>query len=267
MVTVTPRNTLVHRRVYGIVIAFLMSACTPIGLDTLQQDLTRAAQEQILKTLANQYTIELGKGISTVVAGLAKSGGYLDNPVARILLPPPLTMAFGIVRDLDADPQATLLSVLINQAAEQAIPGAAPILQAVLKEITPSEVVRLLSGDMAAGTAALKAEAGTALQAVLKPIISEQLATSGAILVYKEMLETYPAQSESIQAEDPAVKIESVHEAVSDLDRFVTERAVAGLFNVLADQETFIRNNVGELPGDILQGLGGTPTLDMQQSR
>ena len=262
MVTVTPRNTLVHRRVYGIVIAFLMSACTPIGLDTLQQDLTRAAQEQILKTLANQYTIELGKGISTVVAGLAKSGGYLDNPVARILLPPPLTMAFGIVRDLDADPQATLLSVLINQAAEQAIPGAAPILQAVLKEITPSEVVRLLSGDMAAGTAALKAEAGTALQAVLKPIISEQLATSGAILVYKEMLETYPAQSESIQAEDPAVKIESVHEAVSDLDRFVTERAVAGLFNVLADQETFIRNNVGELPGDILQGLGGTPRIN-----
>lgn len=267
MIMATPRNALRHRRVYGIVAALLLSACTPIGLDTLQQDLTRVAQEQLLKTLANQYTRELGKGISIIVAELAEPGGYLDNPVARILLPPPLTMAFGVVRDLSTDPQATLLSVLINQAAEQAIPGAAQILQAVLMNITPSEAMQLLSGDKTAGTEALRVKASTALQAMLKPIISEQLATSGAMLVYKEMLETYPAQDDPIQTEDSAAPIESVHESVGDLGRYVTEQAVDGMFNVLGDQETFIRNNIGELSDELLQGLGGTPTIDMQRIR
>lgn len=245
----------------------LLSACAPGGLDVLQQDLTRAAQEQVMKTLSSQYTRELGKGVATIVAGLAEPGGYLNNPVARILLPPPLTMALGVVRDLKVDPQASLLSVLINQAAEQAIPGAAPILQAVLMQITPSEARQLLGDDKTAGTEALKARTSTELQAVLGPIISDQLAASGAMLVYKEILETNSTKSNSTQTENAAKPIESVHESVSDLGRYVTEQAVAGMFNVLGDQETFIRNNFDDLTGGMLQGLGGTPVMELQKSR
>jgi hypothetical protein len=245
----------------------LLSACAPGGLDTLQQDLTRVAQEQVMKTLASHYTRELSKGVATVVAGLAEPGGYLNNPIARILLPPPLTMALGVVRDLKADPQASLLSVLMNQAAEQAIPGAAPILQAVLMQITPTEARQLLDGDKTAGTEALKARTSTALQAVLGPIISDQLAASGAMLVYKEILETYPTKSDATPTEDAAAPIESVHESVSDLGRYVTEQAVAGMFNVLGDQETFIRNNFDDLTGGMLQGLGRTPAMELQKSR
>lgn len=259
------RNSALHRRASCIVAALLLSACTPVGLDALQQDLTRVAQEQLLKTFASQYTLELGKGVSAVVASLAEPGGYLDNPIARILLPPPVAIALGLMRDLNTAPQATLLSALINQAAEQAIPVAAPILQTVLAQITPVEARQLLGGGMTAGTEALKAKTSMALQAVLGPIISDYLAASGAMLVYKEILENYPTESDPSQIEDTTAPIYSVHESVSDLGRYVTEQAVAGLFNVLGDQETFIRKNLDDLTGGMLQGMGRTPAMELQR--
>ncbi|MBI5460557.1 MAG: DUF4197 family protein [Gammaproteobacteria bacterium] len=150
----------------------LLLACAPTSFDTLQQDLTRSAQEQLKKTLASVYTRELGKGVTTVVTNLARPGGYLDNPVARILLPPPLGMVLGVARDLNADPQAKLLSVLMNQAAEHAIPGAAPILQAALSQLTPTEARQLLDGDKTAGTEALKDKTASILEMALSPVIS-----------------------------------------------------------------------------------------------
>ncbi|MBI5041708.1 MAG: DUF4197 domain-containing protein [Gammaproteobacteria bacterium] len=257
--------------------ALLLTACVPVGIDTLQQDLTRAAQEQLKKTLASHYTRELGKGVTTVVGGLAKSGGYLDNPIARILLPPPLGFALGVARDLNADPQAKLLSVLMNQAAEHAIPGAAPIIQAALTQITPTEALQLLDGDKTAGTELLKDRTATILQAALAPVVTARLATSGAPRVYKELLEAYPLQTTATPAEvpvaptepaiGPAIKpaIESgpdpVTDPVTDLGAYVTQQAVAGMFNALGEQESFIRNNLGSMTGGVLQGMEKTPEV------
>ncbi len=255
MILTVTRNTTLHSRVGSIVAVLLLSACAPVGFETLQQDLTRAAQEQVLKSLSGYYTNELGKGVSTVVAGLAEPGGYLDNPVARILLPPPLGLALGVMRDLNADPQAALLSVLINQAAEQAIPGAAPILLAALKQITPTEVIQLLDGDKTAGSEALKARTGTLLQEVVGPLISDHLATSGALLVYKEMIESYRTPSEVTEIATQPEPVETIIEPVQNLRQYVTEQAIAGLFNVLSGQEETIRNNLGYMTGVRLPGM------------
>lgn len=242
-----------RHRFVPLAFAMLLSACMPAGIDTLQQDVTRAAQEQLKKTLATHYTRELGKGVTTVVGGLAKPGGYLDNPLARILLPPPLGFALGVARDLNADPQAKLLTVLMNQAAEQAIPGAAPILQAALSQITPTEARQLLDGDTTAGTEILKAKTGAALQAALAPIVSEQLAASGAPQVYKELLAAYPTQSEATPPATPAAPTEPAIESATDLNEYVTQQTVTGMFKVLGGQETFIRNNLASMTGGVVR--------------
>lgn len=245
-----------RQRLVPLALALLLSACVPGGIDTLQQNVTRAAQEQLKKTLATHYTRELGKGVTTVIGGLAKSGGYLDNPVARILLPPPIGLILGVAgvaRDLNADPQAKVLSVLMNQAAERAIPGAAPILQAALTRITPSEARQLLDGDTTAGTEALKAKTRTALQAALAPVVSEQLAASGAPLVYKELLAAYPRQDETTP---PATT-----KPVTDLDEYVTQQTVTGMFNALGEQESFIRDKLDSMTGGVVRGMGKTPAV------
>lgn len=238
-------------RLTAIFAALLLSGCTG-GLATLEQDLTRAAQEQVLKALAGQYTRALGEGVGNVVDELARPGGYLDNPLIRILLPPPAMLALDIARELHTDPEAPLLDVLVNRAAEQAIPGAAPILQAAIAQITPGEARTLLEAGTTAGTDYLKAKTMTALREALGPQIGTALEASGAMQAYAALLEA-PAQPPPMTAPpgEPSADIvtgslpeSSVPPAPPALEDYVTEQAIDGLFKVLAEEEARVRAEI-----------------------
>ena len=243
-----------YRLVRGVLAILLLSSCTPGSLNTLQQSLTLAAQEQLKKTLAGHFIAELGKGAGTVISSLARPGGYLDNPLVRILLPPPLGLAFDVARSMNADPQASLLVVLMNQAAEHAIPSAAPILQATLTHVTPAEARTLLDGGKTAATDFLKAKATAALQEALTPLVSANLAASGAQQLYGNLLDNYRAE----KAADPA----QMDEPAPDLVQYVTGQAVAGAFKALGEKEALIRESLENVTGGVLEGMEKPPVTD-----
>jgi len=235
------------RLVIGFLVV-LLSSCATDRLATVQQNLAYAAQERLKNTLAFLFTNELGKGVGSVIATLAQPGGYLDNPLARILLPPPLGLAFDVARDMQANPKATLLTALMNHAAEQAIPGAAPIIQAALNKVTPVEARQLLDGDKTAAAEYLKAKTAESLREVLTPLVAADLTASGAQQVYGELLDTYQAQR------TPAIdeKTVTLDESKRDLAQYVTAQAVDGAFKALGAQETRIRDNLSNLAGGAL---------------
>lgn len=226
----------------------LLTSCAG-GLVTLEQDLTRAAQEQVQRTLASHYTRALGNGVGAVVNELSQPGGYLDNPLVRILLPPPVTLALDIARELRADPQAGMLDVLINSAAEQAIPGAVPILQAAIAGITTGDARALLDAGRTAGTDYLKAMTSAALQETLEPLVASALAANGAQQLYAGLFEPRP---EPLPPTEPLPPVaipevapdEPPQAELPDLEEYVTEQAVAGLFKVLAGEEARIREEL-----------------------
>ena len=244
-----------RRHVGSLIAVLFLSSCTPGGLQTLQDDLTRAAQEQLKSTLATHFKTEMGKGLDTVISGLAQAGGYLDNPLVRILLPPPLGLAIGIAHDLSIDPQATLLETLINQAAEQAIPGAAPILQTALSQITPTQARVLLDGANTAGTEHLKAQTLETLQTVLTPIITEKLGVNGAQQVYSELLTAQQSQYGPPRPEEVA----AASAPTPDLGQYVTQQAVTGMFDMLGTREASIREDLRSITGSVLQPMGMPP--------
>ncbi len=236
-----------YRVVCGFLTLLFLSSCAPDSLNTLQQNLTLAAQEQLKRTLANHFMAELGNGVGIVITGLAQPGGYLDNPLVRILLPPPLGLAFDVARNMNANPQASLLVVLMNQAAEHAIPNAAPILQAALAHATPAESRTLLDGGKTAATDYLKAKTTAALQKALAPLIAADLAASGAQQVYAKLLDTYQAQTvgEPTNLEGPA----------PDLVQHVTGHAVEGVFKMLGEREARIRDSLDNVTGGVVEGV------------
>lgn len=237
------------KRIAAALASLLLLGSCAGGLRTLEQDLTRAAQEQVMKTLAGHYTRALGTGVGTVVNELAQPGGYLDNPLVRILLPPPVTLALDIARELHADPQAGMLDVLINSAAEQAIPGAAPILQAAIAEITTGDARALLDAGRTAGTDYLKAKTLAALQETLAPVVATALAANGAQQLYTGLLEPQPPPLLPAEPASPDVMpevtlAEPPRAELPDLEAYVTEQAVEGLFRVLAEEEARIRDEL-----------------------
>ena len=239
---------LAQRLISGLLAVTLLTSCGAGGIANLQQDITLAAQEQLKRSLASHYTREFGNGISSVVKDLAQPGGYLDNPLVRILLPPPLGIALGVARDLQADPQAAVLKSLMNRAAEQVVPGAAPILQKALSQITPSEAYRLLDGGGTAGTDYLKAKTSANLRETLTPQIVEKLAGNGAQDIYGALLATQQTTAADVPA-DPAALPQL---APSELDEYVTEQTIDGMFKVLGARETSLRENLDAATGGLL---------------
>ena len=236
----------------GLII-LLLCACAPNSLTDLPGQVSRAARDQAMNTLAAQYRQRLGGSVDTIIAELGAPGGYLDNPLVRILLPPPIGLVLGAVRDLRADPQAALLETLMNQVAEQALPGAAPIVRTALQQLTPAEARRLLDGDVTAGTDYLKARTGEALQTALQPVVADKLTESGATAVYDILADAY-RKHQSATPTDASVPPPA---SVPELADYVTERAVDGLFKTLGAREAEIRKDLDRATGGLLRD--GTP--------
>jgi len=90
-----------------ILLAVVFSSCASF-VDSVQQ----TAQVQFRQFLADQFGKRLKSGIDSVIGQLAMKGGFLDDPLVRILLPPPLGLAIGIARQVQKNPQAALLETL-----------------------------------------------------------------------------------------------------------------------------------------------------------
>lgn len=236
-------------RVAVVALLLLLCACTPAKLTNFPDQLSQMAREQMLNTFAGQYRQRLGNSVDSVINELGRAGAYLDNPLVRILLPPPVGLVLGSVRDLRADPQAALLETLMNQVAAQAIPGAAPVLRAALQQITPAEARTLLEGDVTAGSDYLKTKTAAALQAALRPAVADQLTANGATAVYSELVDVYDAQRK-LGAADASVP---TPEPAPELAQYVTERAVDGLFATLSAREAQIRKDLDRATGGLLQ--------------
>ena len=177
-----------HRFAVLLAAALLLTACTNT-LDNLKV----AAGDPLRTTLAHHFTRQFGKGIGAVIQGLAAEGGFLDNPLVRVLLPPPVGLVIDVTRDFQQNPRAALLETLMNRAAEQAIPGAGPILQTVLADMDKTDMQALFNAGRTATTDHLRQKAGGAVREALLPVISEKLAAGGAVEIYGELLKAHQA--------------------------------------------------------------------------
>jgi hypothetical protein len=238
------------RRVAAIIlVSMVLSSCSSF-VDSAKLT-TQATFQQFL---ANQFGQQLEKGIDSVIEQLTMKGGYLDDPLVRILLPPPLGLVIGIARGLQENPQATILETLINQAAENSIPVAGPILKNIVTNMTTPTLENLMTAGNTAATDYLKERSGVLMQSVLLPVITKELHANGAIELYGELLEAKEIvdQIPATQADDnplsdtfehPASTLEMVTPEL--LGHYVAEQAMSGLFKKVAAKELSIRKSVG----------------------
>lgn len=231
------------RRIATVVLmSMVLSACSPL-VDNVQQ----AAQAKLGQLLADQFGKRLQTGIDTAIGRLAMKGGYLDDPLVRILLPPPLGMAIGVARELQKNPQAALLETLLNQAAEHAVPVAGPILKDIVAGMDTASLESLLDSGETAAADSLKEKGGTIVRKALLPVITETLHANGAVELYgrlakaKEEADRLAASAQDLGRQSADVQAL----AEEQLGAYVTDRAVSGLFVKVAEEERTIRADLG----------------------
>ena len=199
--------------------------------------------------LAQALKDALGNGIQSAITNLGREGGFLHNPKVRIPMPEKLQSVEKTLRALQQDKYADQFVAAMNHAAERAVPVAAPIFTDAIKSMTIADAKGLVTGGDDSATRFFQEKSEQQLQEKFLPIVKEATAQSGVTAAYKKLFEQV----------GPATSLFGRFDTSSlDIDRYVTQEASDGLFQMIAEEEKRIRENPAARTTELLQKVFGT---------
>ncbi len=196
------------------------------------------------KTTVSGLKEALNVGTEKAITSLSKPDGYLGNPMAKILLPDKIQKIAEVVAKLGYQKQIDEFILSMNRAAEAAAPKAIPLFADAIKTMSFDDARKILQGGDTAATRYFREKTSTRLYGEFKPVIAENMNKVGATKAYKEMMAPYEAL--------PFAPQESL-----DLDSYVTNKALDGLFLMIGQEEKKIRSNPAARVTDLLKTVFG----------
>jgi hypothetical protein len=170
----------------------------------------------------------LNQGTGSAVAKLGKTDGFLGNPQVKIPLPDSLQKADRTLTRFGMGKYTQELVVTMNRAAELAVPEAKTLLLDAVKQMTIQDAKNILTGGNTAATDYFRAKTSQPLAAKFLPIV--QQATAKVQLAQK-----YD------QFAGKASRFGLLDEKQANLEQYITQKALDGLFLMIAEEEKTIR--------------------------
>lgn len=194
------------------------------------------SQEEIGKGLKEA----LNKGVEKGVAQLSKSDGYFKDTEIKIPMPEQAQNVEEKLRKMGQGEKVDDAILSMNRAAEDAAILAKNLFVEAIKNMTITDAMNILKGEKNAATEYLKKSTSAALTEKFQPIIKVSLDKIGATKHWETVFNTYN-------------KIPFVDKVNPDLEKYVTEKAINGLFIQVAKEELQIRDNPSARVTDLLK--------------
>jgi hypothetical protein len=240
-----------RRRPWILVLIFMMGfACLAEAdifdniLKGLPQAKSASPSSPDQKTIVSGLKEALEIGTEKAVKTVSKTDGYFGNQMVKILLPDKLQKMADVVSKLGFQDQVDRFILSMNRAAEAAAPKAANIFIQAIKGMSFDDARKILQGGDTAATEYFKGKTSEKLYEAFKPVVVTNMNKVGVTKAYKEMTAPY----ESI----PFAAKESM-----DLDHYVTNKALEGLFLMVGEEEKKIRTNPAARVTDLLKTVFG----------
>lgn len=182
----------------------------------------------------------LNNGITKEVSKLTVTDGFYKNELVKILLPDELKKVDKTLRDLGMSSLADEGLKVLNRAAEDAVKEATPIFVTAVKNMTFTDARNILLGNDSSATAYLQTTTSARLYSKFNPVVTSSLSKVGANKVWNQIITKYNA-------------IPLVKKVNPDLNDYVTDQAMKGVFKMVAIEEKDIRNNLGARTSDLLK--------------
>ncbi len=186
----------------------------------------------------------LSVGTENAVRSLSKTDGYFGNQLVKILMPEKLQTVADVMKRVGYQRQVDEFILSMNRAAEKAAPEAASIFGDAIRDMTFDDARKILAGGDTSATDFFKEKTHDRLYAKFKPIISSSMDKVGTTKAYKDMMGKY----ESL----PFMSSQSF-----DLDHYVTNKALDGLFFTVGQEERKIRTDPAARGTDLLKTVFG----------
>jgi hypothetical protein len=172
----------------------------------------------------------LAKGADFAVASLGQSNGFLNNSQVKIPLPAYLQKAESGLRMFGMGKQADQLIETMNHAAENAVAEAKPILSDAIRRMTLQDAKAILTGGEDSVTQYFKRSTTEQITTKFTPIVK-------AATKKLQLAEQYNKFA------GKAASAGLIDQKDADIDSYVTQKAMDGLFLMIAEEEKRLRSN------------------------
>ncbi|TVR69234.1 MAG: DUF4197 domain-containing protein [Marinilabiliales bacterium] len=213
--------------------------------------------------LTNQEVVDglkqaLTIGADSAASRLSATDGYYRDKAVRIMLPPEaqiITENLSLIPGGDKLVEDLILR--INRSAENAAREAAPVFAAAVRNMSIRDGFAILRGESDAATSYLRSATWDELYGLYQPRIKSSVdrALVGNIST-AEAWDALTGQWNRV-ANSAVGRMSDLKPVNVELDRYLTERALDGLFLKLAEQEEIIRTNPAARVTDLLRRVFG----------
>ena len=227
------RNTIVLLAMWSVLLPPICGAQS--ALDQILQRAKTARSAPASRGLTNDKIIAGLKEALTVstrnaVAFTGRPDGFLKNEAIKILVPDKLRNVSRGLRLVGMGSEVDSLEVGMNRAAEQATPAAKQIFIEAVKQMTFRDARQIFSGSDSAATDYFKGHSSDRLIEAFSPIVHQAMENVGVVRQYNQLMKN-----------PMAARVASTQHF--NLDEYVVEKTVDGLFYVMAQEEAKIRKD------------------------
>lgn len=227
-----------------------LSPCHAGFFDDLSSEVMKKLQPQSAlddSTIVKGLKEALASGTERAVAAVAKPDGYFGNQLIKIMLPNRIQQAADVLGKIGYQQQVDELVLSMNRAAEKAAPKAAVLFGDAIRQMTVEDARGILSGGDTAATSFFEKKTRLQLTEAFKPTVAKTVGQVGTARAYKELIGKYETVPLLSMAGTPSL----------DLDTYVTNKALDGLFKMVGDEEKKIRTNPAAQTTDLLRKVFG----------
>ncbi|GAA4006736.1 hypothetical protein GCM10022408_18210 [Hymenobacter fastidiosus] len=186
----------------------------------------------------------LTQGISKGADQASRQDGFYLNKLIRIPFPPDAQRVASTLRAIGLGSEVDRFELSLNRGAEDAARSAKPIFISAIKSLTFSDVWGILTGQQDAATNYLRRTTTAQLTTAFKPIMQQSLDKVSATQYYTGLVTRYN-------------QLPMVKQVNPDLNQYATEKAIGGLFTLIAQEEANIRENPVARTTQILRRVFG----------
>ena len=238
-----------------------MVACVVVSvLLSMSTFACREGVNDVLSQVAKELQTSEGLGQSDIIAGLkealqvgtrntvdltSKVNGYYRNPKIRIPLPEEVQEVKDLLRMAGLGDQVTAFEKSMNRAAERAAPEAKELFVGAIRQMTFSDAKKILEGRENEATLYFKDKTYAPLSRRFEPLVHSAMNEVGVTRYYQD-----------IERKIQLLPVKGLLDF--DLDQYVTEKALDGLFYMLAEEEAKIRKDPAARVTELLKKVFGS---------
>jgi hypothetical protein len=182
----------------------------------------------------------LNKGITEQVSKLTQVDGFYKNELVKIVMPEELSKVDKTLHKLGMGSLADDGIKALNRAAEDAVKEATPVFVNAIKNIKIADAKTILMGNKNAATTYLQQSTNKELYTKFLPVVQQSIGKVGADKIWNGIIQKYNT-------------VPLVSKINPDLNDYVTNKALEGVFKMIAIEEKNIRTDLQSRTSTVLK--------------